>query len=353
MTADSEDRTQPASERRLQKAREDGNVAISKELSPLAVLGAATLVIVMSGPAMVRGLGRNLALLLEQAHSLDPIQALRMAASDVLYSAVGFVFAALVAGSLAVLLQTGFMVSGASLKFDASRISPGRGLKRMLGPSALLETGKSLLKVVAVGAACWWALAGALPGMPASFGWDADALLERTTRMVVQVLLAMLGAQAVIAVLDTVRAHLRHAGSLRMSRQEQRDEHRESEGDPAVKGRIRRIRLARARKRMMAAVPKATVIITNPTHYAVALVYDQAAGGAPRIVAKGVDAMAARIREVAQAHRVPIVANPPLARALYPLELDREVPAEHFQAVAEIIAYVWRLRRQASPGARR
>ncbi len=150
-----------------------------------------------------------------------------------------------------------------------------------------------------------------------------------------------------------MRTHLRHAGTLRMSRQEQRDEHRESEGDPAVKGRIRRIRLARARKRMMAAVPKATVIITNPTHYAVALSYDQTNGGAPRIVAKGMDAMAARIREVAQANRVPIVANPPLARALYPLELDREVPTEHFQAVAEIIAYVWRLRRQALPGARR
>lgn len=353
MAGDSEDRTQPASERRLQKAREDGNVAVSKELSPLAVLGAATLVMVMSGPAVVRSLSRNLALLLEQAHSLDPIQAMHMAAGDVLRAASSFVFAALAAGSLAVLLQTGFMVSGASLKFDVSRMSPARGLKRILGADALLETGKSLLKVAVVGAACWWALAGALPEMPASFGWDADILLERTTRLVVHVVLAMLGAQAVVAVLDVVRTHLRHAGTLRMSRQEQRDEHRESEGDPAVKGRIRRIRLARARKRMMAAVPKATVIITNPTHYAVALVYDQTAGGAPRVVAKGMDAMAARIREVAQANRVPIVANPPLARALYPLELDREVPAEHFQAVAEIIAYVWRLRRQALPGGRR
>jgi flagellar biosynthetic protein FlhB len=134
---------------------------------------------------------------------------------------------------------------------------------------------------------------------------------------------------------------------MRMSRQDVRDEHKETDGDPKVKMRFRQLRMKRARKRMLAAVPKATVVIVNPTHYAVALVYDRARTAAPRVVAKGVDSMAARIREVAETNRVPLVVNPPLARALYGVELDTDIPAEHYKAVAEIIAYVWRLGRTA------
>jgi len=131
-----------------------------------------------------------------------------------------------------------------------------------------------------------------------------------------------------------------------MSREEIRDEHRELEGNPRIKGRIRQIRLQRARKRMMAAVPKATVVLTNPTHYAIALAYERTGSGAPRVVAKGIDEVAQRIRDLATRHNVPLVANPPLARALYRVELDREIPVEHYKIVAEIIAYVWRLRGQ-------
>jgi len=130
---------------------------------------------------------------------------------------------------------------------------------------------------------------------------------------------------------------------MRMSEQEIKQEHRDSEGDPRLKAKLRQLRTARARRRMMAAVPTATVVITNPTHYAVALAYDRNTQSAPRIVAKGVDEVAARIRAMAEQHKVPMVANPPLARALHTLELEAEVPAEHFKAVAEIIAYIWRL----------
>jgi len=157
----------------------------------------------------------------------------------------------------------------------------------------------------------------------------------------------MLAAQAVIATLDLLYVRLHHMRSLRMSRQEIIDEHKEMEGDPRIKRRIRQIRVQRARRRMLKAVPKATVVITNPTHFAVALAYDRVRGGAPRVVAKGVDSMAARIRELAQDNRIPLVANPPLAHALYRVELDTEIPAEHYKAVAEIIAYVWRLRGMA------
>ena len=130
-----------------------------------------------------------------------------------------------------------------------------------------------------------------------------------------------------------------------MSKQDVRDELKDTEGNVQVKTRLRRIQLMRSRQRMMAKVPTATVVITNPTHYAIALVYDRATNPAPRIVAKGVDEMAARIRQIALDNRVPLVSNPPLARALYPLDLDSEIPAEHYRTVAEVIGYVWRLRR--------
>jgi flagellar biosynthetic protein FlhB len=166
-------------------------------------------------------------------------------------------------------------------------------------------------------------------------------------------LIAVLLVQTVIAAADLLWVRVRHARTMRMSRQDIRDEQKETEGDPKVRMRFRQLRLRRARKRMLAAVPKATVVITNPTHYAVALVYDRAKNAAPRVVAKGVDSMAARIREVAETNRVPLVANPPLARALYRVELDTDIPAEHYKAVAEIIAYVWRLGRAARHGAPR
>jgi len=149
----------------------------------------------------------------------------------------------------------------------------------------------------------------------------------------------------VIAGLDLFWVFLRHSRQLRMSRHDIQEEQKETDGDPRVKARIRQIRTFRARKRMLAAVPKATVVITNPTHYAVALAYDRAKHAAPRVVAKGVDSLAARIREAAEANHVPLVANPPLARALYRVEVDTDIPAEHYQAVAGIIAYVWRLGR--------
>jgi flagellar biosynthetic protein FlhB len=157
------------------------------------------------------------------------------------------------------------------------------------------------------------------------------------------VLFAVLGVQAAMALLDVLWSRLQFHHQMRMSRQDILDEQREADGDPRIKARIRQIRQARARRRMLAAVPKATVVITNPTHYAVALAYDRSNNAAPRVVAKGVDSMAARIREVAMANRVPLVANPPLARVLHLVELDTEIPAEHFKAVAEIIAYVFRL----------
>lgn len=341
---DQDDKTEQPSGRRIEKAREDGKVALSPEVPALAVLGAAALVLMLNAPATARMVVRRLAVMIEQAHLLEPVATLRMSAVLVVTAAAPFVLAALLCASLAILLQTGFLVSTKALVPDFSRLSPMRGLSRLFGVAGLVNIVKSVAKVFVVGYAGWWVLFDALPVLPDLLARDAMGLIDQTIRLVLQVLMAMLVAQAVIAVLDVVHVRYRHTRSLRMTRQELRDEAKEMEGDPHIKGRLKQIRMQRARRRMLAAVPKATVVITNPTHYAVALVYARDGGGAPRIVAKGVDSMAARIREVAAEHNVPIVANPPLARALYPHELDREIPSEFYQPVAEIIAYIWRLR---------
>lgn len=251
----------------------------------------------------------------------------------------------MLAGSAAVLLQTRFLLSARSLRVDLSRISPRAGLKRMLGPDSVIEAGKSLVKIAVLGLALWYVILSDLPALLRVPFVEPARLLPGVAGPVLHVILTVLVAQAVITAVDFFWVVMRHSRSLRMSRHDIIEEQKETEGDPRIKARLRQIRVLRARKRMLAAVPKATVVITNPTHYAVALSYDRMKHAAPRVVAKGVDTLAARIREVAQDNRVPIVANPPLARALYQVELDSEIPAEHFQAVAEIIAYVWRLAR--------
>ncbi len=349
---DSSDRTEAATPRRLQKAREEGRAPVSRELTSFAVLAAVALVLAMAAPASGRVLAGRLAGLLAHAHEVDPLAALSAAAMAGLAAAAPFALAALLAGTASVLLQTRFLINPGVLLPDLARLSPMAGLKRLAGITMLLEAGKALLKAGAAAALLVVVLKGALPELRTAVFWTAPGLLAHATALLLRMLLAVLAVQGVVALFDFGWSWLKYTRDLRMSREDIRQEMRESEGDPLVKGRLRQLRMQRARRRMMAAVPKAAVVVTNPTHYAVALAYDRAAGGAPRVVAKGVDTIAARIRAIAEENKVPLVANPPLARALYRVELDTEIPAEHFQAVAEIIAYVLRLRRRAG-GARR
>ncbi len=346
--AENEDRTEAATPRRLQQAREQGSIALSREVPVLAGLGAATLLLMMAGPSLGQSLASRLAPMFNVSRASDPAAALAAAlaaAALAIGPLVLGVMAASVAGSL---LQTGFLFSPARLLPDLARLSPMRGIKRIFGAAGLVEAGKSLVKLGVLGLAAYHVLAGNVPLLHGAAAWQPGQLADRIVRQVLQLMLTMLGTQAVIAGADWWWVRHHHASGLRMSRQEVKQEAKESDGNPAVKQRVRQVRMARARKRMLAAVPSATVIVTNPTHYAIALAYDRAKGGAPRVVAKGVDEVAARIRDAAREHRVPLVANPPLARALYRVELDAEIPAEHFKLVAEVIAYVWRLRARAA-----
>jgi flagellar biosynthetic protein FlhB len=340
-----DDHTEAATPRRLQRARDEGQVPVSREMVTLAGLVATALVALIAGPALLRALTVHLSGFVAHSHSEALIgqTGWHHAAFASVLAAGPIVLAVLVAGIGATVLQTGLLLHGGALQPKLSRISPGAGMRRMLGAENLAETVRSFGKLALVGLAIWWVLPtepSLLAGLPFQ---GMAALLDHTGDLTMRVLLATIAAQTVIAVADTGWVRFRHARQLRMSRQDMRDELKDTEGDPQIRARIRQIRQQRARRRMLAAVPEATVVVTNPTHYAVALAYDRATNAAPRVVAKGVDSMAARIREMAEVHRVPVVANPPLARALYRVELDDEIPAEHYPAVAEIVAYVWRL----------
>lgn len=339
------ERTEAATPRRLQRAREEGQVPVSRELVTLAGLAAVTGLAMIGSETLLATLAGRLAGLLRHAGSqaLAGPEGMRLAAQATLGAAGPVVLAAAIGGAGAVLAQTGFLLHGQALMPRWNRLDPRAGLRRLIGAEGLAEAMRSLAKLLVLGVVLAWVLRAETARLGSTLFEPLPVLLGRLGAAGTRLLLAAVGAQAVIALADVAWVQLRHLRQLRMSRQDIRDEQKETDGDPAVKGRLRQLRLQRARRRMMAAVPKATVVVTNPTHYAVALSYAREANAAPRVVAKGADTVAARIRETARKAGVPMVSNPPLARALFRVELDAEIPAEHYQAVAELIAYVWRL----------
>jgi len=339
---EAEDRTEAATPRRLQKAREEGQVAHSREVSGFAALLLATLAAAATLPLLGRDLLRALRGILERGHDLTPAAAVDTLAPAALLL-LPVLGAAAIGATAATLLQTRGHVSAKRLAPSLSHLSPLSGLKRLLGADGLIEFLRTLLKMALVGGALWHA--GIAPSLlEAALHHPAEGLLAAAADGALRLLAATLAAFALLAGGDLLLVRFRHARRLRMSREDLREEAKDTDGDPHVKAKRRALRQQRARQRMMVAVPRAAVVVTNPTHYAVALGYEEGSEAAPRILAKGADALAARIRETARGAGVPLVSNPPLARALFRLEVDTEIPAEHYAAVAEIIAFVWRAR---------
>jgi flagellar biosynthetic protein FlhB len=241
--------------------------------------------------------------------------------------------------------QTGWLITFSKLAPNFAKINPLSGIKRIFSMHGLVEFGKNIAKMSAVVVLFYFVIRGKVHFLPLLPTLELPAILSFLHSVLIRLLVTVLGFQIVIAAGDYFWQRFSYMKKLRMTRQEVKDEHKQSEGDPMVKARIRNLRVQRARQRMMAAVPKADVVVTNPTHFACALKYDPDSMGAPVLVAKGQDLMALRIRELAKEHDVMIVENPPLARALYAaVEVDREVPPEHYKAVAEVISYVFRLK---------
>lgn len=344
-----DDKTESPTPRRLEKARESGQVANSRELATFASLSAAAIAIALIGPAATFRLAAELAFVVGNALPGNPGGAMWRVAGMAGLTVVALLLLPMLLGVAATLLQTQFLVSARALKPDLKRISPLSGAKRVFGPDNLMQVAKALAKIALLTYAAWTVLRGSLDTLAGLMALPVAALGVHVSEGLIRLLLAVLIGFAFIAALDVFWVHMRHNKQLRMTRQDLRREMKETDGDPHLKARLKQIRQNRSRKRMMAAVPKAQVVITNPTHYAVALSYQRGSAGAPMVVAKGTDLVAARIREAATKAGVPLVANPPLARALHKLPLDTAIPPEHYRAVAEIISFVWGLSRERPP----
>jgi flagellar biosynthetic protein FlhB len=356
---DRDERRLPASERRLRQAREDGQVPRSREAAHAAALLAALATAAVYGPAfaertlgMVRG-----ALRIDPSIAGEPGRALAFAAAtagEALRAVLPLLAAPLLAAAAATLAVGGLVFTFKPVTPDASRIDPFAGVRRLLSVESLIELCKLALLAGAVGAVGAWFAADGLARFSAYAGLPLPAALASAGADLRFGVLAVAGVVVLAAALDAPVQVWRHRQRLRMTPQEARQELREAEGDPQLKGRIRERQRAMSRGRMLAAVPTADVVITNPTHYAVALKYSDADMAAPRVVAKGADLLAARIRELALEAGVPMLESPPLARALYRhVEVDREIPAALYAAVAQVLAWVWQLEQHvAGRGAR-
>ena len=347
-------KTEEASPRRLEEARGKGDVAKSGELAQVCALAGAFAAVAFGGEMVTRNLAQSLLPFIAHPDTIDVHGAAgsqvasqtMMAIAPALLMVFGATMLAGVGGNV---IQTGFLFTTAKLAPDFSRISPAQGFKRLFGIDGLMNFLRSGLKILLTAAVAWWVLAPKAHELPALVGIGPTAVLGYVAGLFRSLMFAILSLLAMGALLDFIWQRQRFAERMKMTKEEQKEDFRQTEGDPRVKARQRQLRAERARRRMIQAVPKATVVVVNPTHYAVALRYEQGKTPAPECVAKGVDAVALRIREVAEEHGIPIIEDPPLARALYSaVEVDQIIPRQHYEAVAKIVGFILSARR---PGA--
>jgi len=350
MAEDDTERTEDPTQKRLDDALEKGDVAKSQEVNTWFIIAGATLVLSTFSSSIGSGILMPLRNLIANSWMIRTdgpgLLALLQSIEYALIAAIGVPFLMLMIAAIAGnMIQHRLVWSAESLKPKFSKISPGAGFKRVFGKQAVANFAKGLFKLVALGAVMTAVLWPERHRLEAMVHFDPAALMGVTTGMTMHLLGAVVAMLAAVAVADYFFQYRQWYERQKMSLQEMKEEYKQSEGDPHVKGRIRQLRHQRMKKRMMAAVPKASVIITNPTHYSVALTYDRGMP-APVCVAKGVDNIALKIREIAKQHDIPIVENVPLARSLYAtVDIDEEIPVEHYHAVAEIIGFVMRLKR--------
>jgi flagellar biosynthetic protein FlhB len=344
---DREGRTEEPTEKRLQDAIDKGNVPFSREAVTFGSLVSILLVsLLMAGPAVVR-LGEALLILFSNAGSIrfearEDANALLLAAATRIALVVLPLMAVIAAGGLiASLFQNLPQANAERIRPQWNRLSPGSGLRRLFGFAGLSEFAKSVAKLLAVALVAAVLVKAELPRILNVLTSDPAAMADTVRSLCNRVLAALVVVALLLAGVDLWLSRFKWRRQLRMTRQEIKDEFKQAEGDPHIKGRIRSIARQRLSRRMIKKVPSATVVITNPTHYAVALRYVREEGGAPVVVAKGLDHLALRIRAIAAEHTIPIVENKPLARALYDqADLDQMIPPEFYKAVAEIIHFL-------------
>nr|WP_285293136.1 flagellar biosynthesis protein FlhB [Burkholderia glumae] len=350
------EKTEDATPRRREKAREEGQVARSREFASFALLAAGFYgAWLLSGPigehlrTMLRG-----SLTFDRASAFDTHQMLTGAGRAGMegLSAIAPVLALTGLAALAAPIALGgWLLSTKAIGFKFDRLDPISGLGRIFSPQGVIQLGMALAKTVIVGGIGGIAIWRSHDEMLGLLNLPLHEALAGTLHLVAVCCGMTVAGMLVVAGMDVPYQIWQYNKKLRMTKEEVKREHRESEGDPHVKGRIRQQQRAMARRRMMANVPKADVVVTNPTHFAVALRYTDGEMRAPKVIAKGVNLVALRIRELAEEHRVPILEAPPLARALYHnVDLEREIPGSLYSAVAEVLAWVYQLKRFRSEG---
>ncbi len=351
---DEASKTEEPSQKKLEEARKRGQVAQSKEMSAWLMLLAATLIMAISAPSMFAGMNDLFKTYLEQSAQIIFTQgALGRVMSEVFSQTILFLivpFAILAAASFfGPFAQVGFVISPEVLKPDFSKISILKGFQRLFSMKAIVEFLKGVVKIVAVGIVAYVLIEPYVGQIEHSIDQSLMSTLDEMKVLGLRMMTGILALLFFVAILDVLYQRWEFTKQMRMTKQEVKDEYKQTEGDPYIKGKLKQLRMEKARQRMMAAVPKADVVITNPTHFAVALKYDDDMD-APQVVAKGVDEVALRIREVAKEHKVEIVENPPLARSLYDLvEIDHSIPQELFKAVAEVISFVYKKQGKLKP----
>ena len=351
---DDSQKTEEPSWRKLDEARQKGQVPQSREVINWFVMSGSALSMLIFASRIGNAIRHTMVRFIEQAPTMR-IDGAGGAAifdslSDVVVAIAPPLALMMVSGATGVVLQTGLLFAPEKLSFNLEHISPLSGVRRLFSVRNAVEFLKGLLKIIVVGAVAAYLLMPEIDRLPLLPSIGIVMMAQEMWALTFRVAMGVIAILTMIAIADYTYQRISFRNSMRMSKQEQKEEYKQMEGNPFIKSKLRQIRTERARKRMMAAVPTASVVVTNPTHFAVALQYELNAAGAPRVVAKGADLIAAKIREIARANDVPIVENPAVARTLYAtVEIDQEIPPEHYKAVAEIIGYVFRLKGKLKP----
>jgi flagellar biosynthetic protein FlhB len=344
------EKTEEPTQRRIQEAVKRGQIAFSREVTNFLMMVVLVFNIAWFLPYLM---SRATGMLARFIQSPDDMTVDTVGFGHLSWELVGDflslisipVIATILAAFLSSFIQNGFIFTVEPIMPKLEKISLLKGLKRMFSLRSLMEFLKGITKISIVGIVAYMAVKDELGMLDLLPGYDVPDMMHYLGHLAFRMALGATVVMALVAILDFLYQRFEYMKNLRMTRQELKEEFKQTEGDPVIKSRLKQIRQERARQRMMAAVPKADVIITNPTHYAVALQYEEDKMRAPVVVAKGADIIALKIRELGELNKVPIVENPPLARALFTtVELDQEIPLEFYKAVAEVIGYVYRLR---------
>jgi flagellar biosynthetic protein FlhB len=346
-----QERTEDATGKRRTDFRKKGQVAQSKEVSTAALMTMSLLLWTFYAKYFWADLQQMMTSSLQLAANFQVTQ---LGVINLLFEMVGFLgrllwpifFLTLVVGFFSSFLQVGPLWSTKVFEPDLSKFNPIKGMAKFISKRSAVELIKSLAKVSLIGFVAYKTVSNEFATALTLVKLDLSQTLIFLGQTAYLVLAKTCGIMIVLAIVDFAFSRHEMEQKMKMTKQEVKEEHKETEGDPQVKSRIRSMQIQMARKRMMAEVPKADVVITNPTHFSVAITYDRATMAAPQIVAKGADHMAFRIREIAREHKVPIVENKPVARALYKMEVGDVIPEEMFKAVAEVLAYVYSLKKR-------